>query len=178
MPEIWKDIQGYEGLYQISNLGNVKSFWKDRNGKIMKSCANKRVYYQVNLYSDSKPIKRFAVHRLVAQAFIENTKNLPQVNHIDEDKTNNRVENLEWCTAKYNMNFGTRSARGLETKKLRNSKKAEISVLQFTKDGKFVNEFPSISEAARCTGINQGNICSCCKGRFKSAGGYIWKYHE
>ena len=180
MKEIWKDIQGYEGKYQVSNLGNVKSFWKDRNGKIMKSSANKRGYYQVYLYSDSKPRKRYFLHRLVSQAFIENPDNLPFVNHIDEDKSNNYVENLEWCTAEYNNNYGAHNERILKTKKLRNCETAPKEVLQFTKDGKFVNEFPSICEAERCTGINQGNICSCCK-NIKShltAGGFKWKYKE
>ena len=177
--EVWKDIAGYEGLYQISSLGNVKSLNYNRTKKERILTPGKRGsgYLFVCLCKVGKS-KKFNIHRLVGDAFIENPKNFPQVNHIDEDKTNNCVDNLEWCTAKYNMNFGTRGARDLETKKLRNRKNAEKSVLQFTKDGKFVNEYHSISEAERNTGIYQSNIVQCCKNRkrYKSAGGYIWKY--
>lgn len=179
MKEIWKDIKGYEGLYQISNLGNVKSMNYNGTGKERILIPGKQPNgYLIVKLSKNGIIKNFLIHRLVGQTFIENPKNLPQVNHIDEDKTNNCVDNLEWCTAEYNNNYGARSARGLETKKLKKCKNAERTVLQFTKDGKFVNEYPSISEAFRCTGIYQSRICYCCKNIkcYNSAGGYIWKY--
>ena len=179
MKEVWKDIQGYEGLYQISSLGNVKSLNYNRTGKecILKYGINTNGYLIVVLSKNGKG-KTFAIHRLVAQAFIENPENLPCVNHKDENKTNNCVNNLEWCSYEYNNNYGTGLERMLKTKKLRNCKTGGISVLQFTKDGKFIKEFPSIHEAARCTGINQGSICQCCKNRkgYLTAGGYIWKY--
>ena len=176
--EIWQDIAGYEGLYKVSNLGRVKSLNYRRTGK--EHLLNKTLskgYWRV-LLSKNCISKKFSVHRLVSQAFIENPENLPQVNHIDENKLNNRVENLEWCSAEYNNKYGTRNERVLETKKLRKCKNAEIPVLQFTKDGKFVNEYSSIIEAKRITGIQQGHICYCCKNikGYNSAGGYIWKY--
>ena len=178
MKEIWKDIQGYEGKYQVSNLGNVKSlnYHGTCKERILIPGKTTNGYLFVSLSKNSK-VKNFKIHRLAAQAFIENTENLLEVNHIDENKLNNRVDNLEWCSHEYNINYGTRSARELETRKLKKCKNAERTVLQFTKDGKFVNEYKSISEAERFTEINQGNICSCCKGRrYKTAGGYIWKY--
>ena len=177
--EIWEDIKGYEGLYQVSNLGKVKSLNYRRTCKerILIPCKPANGYLCVSLYKNGIH-KTFTIHRLIAQAFIENHENLQQVNHIDEDKTNNCVSNLEWCDRKYNNNYGTRNERMLKTRKLRNCKKAEISVLQFIKDGKFVNEFPSRNEAERCTGITQQSICACCKGKLNSAGGHIWFYAD
>lgn len=177
--EIWKDIAGYEGKYQISNLGKVKSMNYRRTCKerILIPCKTANGYLQVRL-SKNCISKQHLIHRLIAQAFIENPENLPEVNHIDEDKTNNCVSNLEWCDRKYNNNYGTHNEKILKTKKLRNCETAARIVSQFTLDGKFVNEYPSINAATRCTGINQGRICYCCKNmkRYKSAGGYIWKY--
>lgn len=107
--EEWKDVPNYEGLYQVSNLGRIKSL-RDKNGKarekILKLKLSKFGYYQICLCKNGKQ-KWYFVHRLVALAFIPNPNNLPQINHIDENKTNNYVENLEWCTSKYNSNYGT-----------------------------------------------------------------------
>ena len=177
--EIWKDIAGYEGLYKVSNLGRVKSLNYRKTGKerILIPCKTANGYLQVRL-SKNCISKQHLIHRLIAQAFIENPENLPEVNHIDEDKTNNCVSNLEWCDRKYNNNYGTHNEKILKTKKLRNCETAARIVSQFTLDGKFVNEYPSINAATRCTGINQGRICYCCKNmkRYKSAGGFVWKY--
>ena len=114
MIEIWKDIEGYENLYQVSNLGRVKSLNYNHTGKekIMKAKKDKG-YLRVQLYKDGKP-KFYSVHRLVATSFLPNPNNLSQVNHIDEDKSNNIVDNLEWCSAKYNSNYGTRIQRIVE----------------------------------------------------------------
>ena len=175
--EIWQDIAGYEGLYKVSNLGRVKSLNYRRTGKerILIPIKKNNGYLYVTLSKNSIQ-KPHYVHRLVSQSFIENPYNFPQVNHIDEDKTNNKVSNLEWCSVEYNNKYGTRNERALETRKLRKSKFAPKEVLQFTKDGKFVNEYYSTNEAWRCTLISQGNISACCKGTRIHAGGYIWKY--
>lgn len=177
--EIWKDIAGYEGLYKVSNLGRVKSLNYRKTGKeqILTPCKTANEYLRVSLYKNCIS-KQHLIHRLIAQTFIENPENLPEVNHIDEDKTNNCVSNLEWCDRKYNNNYGTHNEKILKTKKLRNCETAARIVSQFTLDGKFVNEYPSINAATRCTGINQGRICYCCKNikGYNSAGGYIWKY--
>ena len=123
--EIWKDIQGYEGKYQVSNLGRVKSLNYHRSGKerILKYLINTRGYLTTMLYKNGIG-KNVRINRLVAQAFIENPENLPEVNHIDEDKTNNRVGNLEWCSHEYNTNFGTRNERIMFKRIVNNGKNA------------------------------------------------------
>ena len=165
--EVFKDIKGYEGLYQVSNLGNVKSLNYNGTGKerILKSCVHKSGYLVVILYKDGKA-KIHYVHRLVAEAFIDNPDNLPCVNHKNEDKTDNRVENLEFCSYQYNINYGTRNER------------ISKIVVQYTLDGVFVEEYPSVSEAKRQLGYSQGNISECCLGKRKTAYGYKWKYKE
>lgn len=109
MKEEWKDIEGYEGKYQVSNLGNVKSLKTNRNLYYSKSCRN-RNYLRVGLYKNKKRVM-FSIHKLVAETFIPNQKNLPQVNHKDENPSNNCVTNLEWCTCKENINYGNRQLR-------------------------------------------------------------------
>lgn len=104
MTEIWKDIKGFEGLYQVSSYGNVRSYY--RGGRILKPKKDKDGYLEVCLRKNNKS-KYFKIHRLVAFVFIENTDNLPQVNHIDENKMNNNINNLEWCDCYYNINYGT-----------------------------------------------------------------------
>ena len=164
--EVWKDILGYEGQYQVSNLGRVKSL-KLGNDKIMSLRRDKDGYLLVNLWKNHER-KTFKVHRLVSQTFITNPQNLPQVNHKDEDKTNNCVENLEWCSAKYNNNYGTHIQRSAE--------KQSKPVLQYEKSGKFVREWKSGHDIERNLGYSQRNISSCCLGKYKSAYGYVWKY--
>lgn len=163
--EIWKPINGYENLYLISNFGNVKSL---KNNIILKQ-DTLRGYKRVALYSGSRKSRKiFQVHRLVAYYFLPNPNNLPQINHIDENKANNHVENLEWCDAKYNSNYGTRKYKiGLSNGR---------AVLQYTKNGIFVNRFDTIMDAQRNTSIINQSISACCSGKRKTAGGYIWKY--
>lgn len=160
MIEEWRDVPGYEGLYEVSDQGRVR-----RNGKILKPQTERWGYLHVFLSKNG--IQKWGkVHRLVASAFLPNPQNLPQVNHKDEDKTNNAVSNLEWCDGKYNANYGTRNER------------VSKPVLQFDRDGNFIREWPSASKVEEETGIYQQNISRCCLGRygFKTAGGFVWRY--
>ena len=177
MKEIWRDIKDYEGLYQVSNLGRIRSFdrWvKSKNGsiricrgRILKPYTNKDGYLCVVLSKNNKQ-KTFRVNRLVAQAFLDNPNNLPQVNHKDENKQNNNVENLEFCDCKYNINFGTAIAR--------RSKTISKAVVQYTLDGTFVREWPSAMDAEREGGFRSECICMCCKGKIKTHKGFIFLY--
>lgn len=167
--EIWRDIEGYHN-YQVSNLGRVKSLNYNKTGKekILKNSKNKDGYLFARLYKEGK-VKTFKVHRLVAQVFIPNPDNLPQVNHKDENKTNNCVENLEWCTAQYNTNYGTHNERMAKAKSLH--------ILQFNKEGNFIRKWESIRDIERDLDFNNGNISKCCKGKYKTAYGFKWCYH-
>lgn len=162
--EIYKDIEGYEGLYQISNEGRVKSirFGKER---LLKPKTERKGYLRVDLSKDGKQ-KSCLVHRLVAMAFIPNHTNLPQVNHKDEDKTNNRVDNLEWCDCTYNNNYGTAIER--KVRKL----SQPILCVELNK------VFQSANEAARWLNKKsaQAGIWNCLTGKYNSAYGYKWKY--
>ena len=163
--EYWKPVVGYEGLYEVSNWGRVKSL-KFGKEKILKPSKNKKTkhgYLQVALWKNGQ-YKRYYVHRLVAEAFIDNPNNYKEVNHKDENKTNNVVSNLEWCDRKYNQNYGTRT------------EKCSKKVYQYTLDGKFVKEWESIAECGR-NGFNQGGICKCCNGKQKIYRGFIWRYN-
>lgn len=170
--EIFRPVKGYEEMYEVSNLGRVKNC---RNDKIMKQFEC-RGYLRIGLTKNHKQIK-YPVHRLVAMAFIPNPNNLPFVNHKDENKLNNCVENLEWCTAQYNNTYGNRIEKYVKTNT--NGKKSK-TVLQYTLDGEFVAEWPSIMEIARKLGYHRGGIGKCCNNRpmYKSAYGYIWKFKE
>ena len=170
--EIWKPIKDYEGLYEVSNFGRVKSLGngKSNNSKerILKPGKVGGGYLKICLCKN-REINQFFIHRLVAETFISNPDNLPEVNHKDENKENNSVENLEWCTHKDNCNHGTRNERS--------AKKQSKKVLQFTLDGEFIREWPSASEVVR-NGFSQGNVSACCQGKYKQAYGFIWKYKE
>ena len=193
--EIWKPVVGYEGLYECSNMGNVRSldrFVNRRNGsfglnkgKTLKPHINHLGYKMIGLSMDGK-YKHYMVHRLIAQAFIPNTENKPCVDHINTDKTDNTVwlnedgslnyekTNLRWCTQKENINNPlTKEKRGEALRKSHAKK-----VQQFTKDGLFIKEWDSIIEAARELKINASGIWACCNGRnrCKSYCGYVWKY--
>lgn len=177
--EIWRDIEGYEGLYQVSDQGRVKSLKRkfiDKIGReryveerVLKLGMNKCGYQVVNLYTGGKQ-KKYKVHRLVCQAFHENTNNKPQVNHINEIKTDNRACNLEWATAKQNCNHGTHNARMAETK--------SKPVCQYTLHSQLIKVWQSTSEVERKTGFSRANISRAANGKYKQSHGYIWKYIE
>ena len=162
--EIWRDIDGYNGMYQISNKGRVKSLYNGSE-RILKLWDNGRGYLRVYLTKENTS-KYIRVHRLVARAFIPNPHNLPEVNHKDENKKNNYVENLEWCDRRYNVNYGSRNERV--------SKK----ILQYSKSGEFIREWQGAREVERVLGIDNSHINACCRGKQKSAYGFIWKYKE
>lgn len=158
MIEEWRDVPGYEGLYEVSNLGRVR-----RNGRILRPYKDTWGYLSVSLSKNG--IRRIvSVHRLVAQSFIPNPNNYPQINHRDENKTNNAISNLEWCTCEYNQNYGTRNER------------LSKPVLQYDLLGNFVREWPSVSKVEEEMGIT--HISDCCLGRYgyKTAKGFVWRY--
>ena len=173
MEEIWKDKKDYEGLYQVSNFGRIKSLNYNHTGKekILKQYYDSNGYKIICLCKNN--IKTtYLVHRLVAEAFIPNPNNLPQINHKDEDKTNNHVNNLEWCDAKYNHNYGTINER--ISKSQINGKRSKI-VIQYNLDGTFVREWPSTMECGR-NGYDQSSVADCCRGKLKTYRGFIWEY--
>ena len=168
MDEIWHDIEGYEGLYQISNKGRVKSL-KCGKERIRTPVISNSGYLNIILYKNTEAQHRL-VHRLVAEAFIPNLENKPQINHKDENKLNNCVDNLEWVTAKENINHGTRNERaGYSRSK---------PILQYSKSGDFIREWQGAHEVERVLGIDNSHIIDCCRGKYKSSGGFVWRYKE
>jgi len=182
--EIWKDIEGFEGRYQISNFGNVMSLNYMSRGfaNLLKQKINNKGYAWVDLwkYNKSHPMQ---VHRLVAQAFIENPKNLPFVNHKDENPLNNNVENLEWCTQKYNTQYSLNLhperykrngyIRHRNFGAYKHSRRVrQIDILS----EEVVREYNYIAEAGRILGKNEYGIRECCLGKRKTAYGYKWEF--
>lgn len=184
--EVWKDIPGYKGLYQISNLGRVKSLPRKWSPKetILRAEGEKAEYLHVSLWKNRKSTPLY-IHKCVAKMFIPNHNNLSYVNHKDENKKNNRVDNLEWCSLQYNNNYGTRNSR-IGAKQINHPDKSH-PVLQFRLDGEFVAEYPSISEAHRQTGFSINAIRVICNGGYfdnrtgkfyksNKLKGYIFRY--
>lgn len=166
MKEIWKDVDGYEGLYQVSNLGRVK---RVATSRVLNGMNSGSGYVQVGLYKQGV-VSRKLIHRLVAQAFIPNHEHKSEINHIDEDKTNNNINNLEWSTRKENINHGTRNERV--------SKIKSIPIIATNlKTGKY-REFYGTSECARQLGLNHSHITNVLKGRRRQTGGYTFQYKE
>ena len=170
MEEIWKEIEGYEGLYMVSSLGRVKRLEgkKCKHDRII-TPRNNNGYYRVSLSKYGK-VLQYRLHRLVAEAFIPNPNNYPVVNHKDENKQNNCVENLEWCSYAYNCNYGERTEKIIT--------KLSKPVLQYNKEGKLLNEWRGTTEAAKKLNLNSRAINACCLGKIKTSGGYIWKYKQ
>ena len=201
MKEIWKDIPEYEGLYQISNIGNIKAKARaktHKKDKIMISTIKKYGYKEIGFMK--KGIRKiFQIHRLVAEVFIpnkENFKSMPdedrtlvnlnklEVNHKDENASNNSVDNLEWCTHKYNSNYGNLRKKRKEIAiknnhicflkhSIENSKK---EIIQYDNNGKTIKIYKSIRDASRDLNINSGRICEMCKGKRSQYKGYRFKY--
>lgn len=165
--EIWKPIEGFEN-YEVSNLGNVRNIKKNKQLKKQLS-----KYYHVNLYDTYGKAYKKLIHRLVAIAFIPNPNNLPIVNHIDENKLNNCVKNLEWCSIKENVIHSSRPHPNDDR-----YKQASKKILQYSLLGEFIKEWKSVSEASNYLGITASSISSCLKNKVKTSGGFQWKYYE
>ncbi len=173
--EIWVPIKGFEGVYEVSSFGRVRSLNYRHTGqtKVLSPGDNGWGYLQVGLCKNGKG-KSYLVHRLVAEAFLPNWFDYPEVNHRDENPKNNHVSNLEWCDGRYNTNYGTRNQRAAE--KMTNGKLSK-PVLQLTKTRELVREWPSTQEAGR-NGFDHSHIAACCRGELKSHKGFVWKYKE
>lgn len=170
--EIWKDIEGYEGLYQISSFGRVKSL-KFNKEHIMTTQINKTSgYYYIGLRKPKAKKNFKSVHRLVAEAFIPNPDRKPEVNHIDGNKDNCRIENLEWLTRSENEHHAYNT--GLKYRGFGNPKAKTVHM--YNLNGVFIRKYGSTHEASIFTGIPQSSISCCCRGVMKKAGNYIWKY--
>lgn len=163
--EIWKPIKNYDN-YFISNYGNIRHF-----NKPLKPCG--KPYLSVTLSKNGKT-KNYTVHRLVAEAFIPNPDNLECVNHIDENKLNNNVNNLEWLSRGDNANYGHGHEKMVKTKTI-NGTMYQKKVIQLL-NNKIIGFFESIKDASLLTGIDGGGICKVCKGQRLSAGGFQWQY--
>lgn len=173
MEEVWKEIPGYEGLYLVSNLGQVKSLKKSSkfhspDEYILKSYNINSGYRIVELYDKNRHKRKISVHRLVAFAFLPNPNNLPCVNHKDCNKLNNCVDNLEWCTYKYNNSYKPTLI------KIKKSKGRPVA--QYDGDGFWVATYRSSADAARQLGVSSTSIRACCNGKYPQAHGYLWRY--
>ena len=160
--ETFVEIEGFE-KYEVSNLGRVRNI---KSGRILKPHLNHNGYLKHHLYKHNK-LKELFLHRIIAIAFIDNPEEKPQVNHIDENKLNNDLSNLEWCTERENVIHGTRTKRVAE--------KLSQKVIQLDLNDNVLNEFESMVQAGQETGVSRSNISSCCNGKLKSAGGFKWR---
>ena len=191
MKEIWKDIKGYKGKYQVSNIGRVKRLsrrmkterWIKKVGrnttkeKILSSIKKSIGYTQVNLGKKGK-MRVYLIHRLVGEAFIPNPENKSQINHKDGNKSNNRIDNLEWVTPRENDLHSYRVLGHTGWTKGRFGRKHPTSkpVLQKTLDGRLIRKWECALDAVREGGFDSGNISHCCRGEHKQHKGFIWEY--
>ena len=168
MEEIWADIEGYENLYAISSKGRC---WSYKTNKFLKEDINNDGYLRFSLFKDGKH-KRYLAHRLVAKSFVNNPNQYPEINHINENVKDNCVGNLEWCTHKQNINYGSRNKKvSMALKNNQNSAKRVQNI-------DTLNIYDSLTKAEKETGICKTQICLCCKFKAKTAGGYHWRYVE
>lgn len=177
--EIWKDVVGYEGLYQVSNLGRVKSLprkhhtrgWYMTKERILspRVCGSQREYLAVYLFGDNKH-KQYKIHRLVARAFVPNPHHYKEINHIDENKGNNRADNLEWCTRSYNVNYGNGSLKRALT--------MGKSCVQLDDKGNILHTYPTMEIAAQNVGVDSSNISRACSIKNRKCAGYYWRLKE
>ena len=184
--EVWRDIPRYKGEYEVSTKGNVnrkgfysvcKSVYGGKKERYLKPKPRKIQTNGRYLFVQIKRRSEF-VHRLVAETFIPNPLNLPQVNHKDENPFNNQVSNLEWCDSVYNNNYGTKNERASAKMKGRYNNACSKPVLQFTIQGEFLKEWSSMREIERQLGFETGGICRVCKGVYSHSHGYVWRYKE
>ncbi|MEE6710063.1 NUMOD4 domain-containing protein [Lacticaseibacillus paracasei] len=194
MHETWRAVKGFEGYYEVSSLGRVKNV---RTNSILHPWNDYKGYREVELHNGSHKAKTLKVHRLVATAFIPNPHRYDQINHMDEDKANNRVENLEWCNAKYNSNYGTRNQRRVQHTDFAKRNfdtyarhhmfdntdrsaawmrlKKRVAMLEVS-TGITIKTFDSVSDAAKQVGIGNSKISEAANGKRKTAAGYRWRY--
>lgn len=180
MKEIWKNIDDYNGLYQVSNLGNVLSInWNNTNSTKLLTPYIHGGYLRVGIRTN-KCLKNYMIHRLVAKAFIPNPLNKPQINHIDGNKLNNRVDNLEWVTAQENtqhaIKHNLRPSNVICIRKKGMDNLLSKPILQFTKNNEFIKEWSCAFEVASILGYNISSIRRCCRQERKTYKGYIWRY--
>ena len=177
MEEEWRIIKNCP-MYEVSNLGNIRSYYNGSHGSriIPRRIALKtdRIGYTFVHLQNNSGRKPYRVHRLVAEAFIPNPNNLSEVNHKDENKQNNRIDNLEWCDAKYNVNYGSGHTRSCLSRRVCNTK----AILQYDLDGNLLREFYSISEASRVLDISMGSILDCLKRRTNKSREFVFRYKD
>lgn len=189
--EEWKDINDYKGYYQVSNNGRIRSlnrtitdsrgFRYKKKGKVMITHKGKNGYIYISLKKNNIT-KTFTIHRLAATHFIPNSLQLPEVNHIDENKANNNVGNLEWCTHDYNNSYGTKNIRAMQNRDnsyiaIQNKKRLSKKVFQYDFNNNLLKIWPSTHECQR-NGFLQGCVAACCRGKFKQHKGYQWSYER
>lgn len=163
--EIYKEIPGYEGLYKISNYGNIYSIQKEQ---LLKPQPSHHNYQRIQLHKNGSH-KSFAVHRLVAEAFVDNPNNYNEINHKNEITSDNYYKNLEWCSHDYNIHYGNRMSK---------YDLAKTPVIMMDMNGNEIARYKSQLEASKEIGISQGAISNACSGRAKTAGGAKWAYEQ
>ena len=185
--EIWKDVIGYEGLYEVSNLGNFRKLCSNGYVKQLKTTTNSRGYHIIDLRKNGK-VKQYRISRLIAEAFIPNSENKPYVDHIDTNKSNNCIDNLRWVTPSENSNNDLSRLHMLESwqneerrlnqrlMNLRDKHPRARAVCQLDENGNILQTFVTSVEAAQFIGCKRSNITKCCTGERLRAGGFRWKY--